>query len=68
MKAKEFRKKLRDMSDEELAVRERDLREDLFRSTFKHGGRQLENTARLCELRQNLARVMTVRHEKRRPQ
>jgi len=68
MKAKEFRKKLREMSDEELAVKERDLREDLFRSNFKHGGRQLENTARLRELRQDIARIMTVRHEKSRQQ
>ena len=64
MKAKEFRQKIREMNDDELMAKERDLREDLFKLTIQHGVRQLDNTARLCELRRDIARVRTVMTEK----
>ena len=59
MKAKELRKKVREMSDEELAAIERDLREDYFKLKFQHGVGQLENTGRLNQVRKDIARVMT---------
>ena len=59
MKAKDLRSKLRDMSVEELAVKERDLREDYFKLKFKHGVGQLENTGRLRQVRKEIARVKT---------
>ena len=61
MKAKELRKKLREMSDEELMAKERDLREDYFKLKFQHGVGQLENTSRLNQVRKDIARVMTAR-------
>jgi large subunit ribosomal protein L29 len=61
MKAKELRKKLREMSEEELMVKERDLREDYFKLKFQHGVGQLENTSRLNQVRKDIARVMTAR-------
>ena len=59
MKAKE----LRDMSPEDLQKKEQDLREDYFKLRFQHGIRQLENPARLAQLRKDIARVQTVLNE-----
>ena len=65
MKAKELRSKLREMSDEELMSKERDLREDHFKMKFQHGICQLENTSRLKQIRKEIARLMTVRNEEK---
>ncbi len=65
MKAKELRKKVREMSDEELNAKERDLREDYFKLKFQHGVGQLENTGRLNQVRRDIARVMTARNAKK---
>lgn len=62
MKAKELRK----MSSEDLANKERDLREDYFKLKFQHGIRRLENPARLKQLRRDIARVRTVLNEQAR--
>lgn len=58
-------KELRDMSDEELIKKERDLAEDRFKLKFQHGIRQLENTAKLSQLRKDIARVKTIINQKR---
>jgi len=65
MKAKELRRKLREMTDEELVAKERDLREDYFKMKLQHGVGQLENTGRLNRIRKEIARVMTVGNEKK---
>ena len=65
MKAKELRKKLGEMSEEELTAKERDLREDYFKMKFQHGVGQLENTSRLNQVRKDIARVMTARNAKK---
>jgi large subunit ribosomal protein L29 len=65
MKAKELRSKLRELTDEELMAKEHDLREDYFKMKFQHGVGQLENTGRLSQIRKEIARVMTVRNEKK---
>ena len=62
MKAKE----LRDMNVEDLKKKEQDLREDYFKLRFQHGIRQLENPARLTQLRKDIARVQTVLNEQAR--
>jgi len=64
MKRQKMCQKFREMSPAELLVKERDLREDLFRLKFKHGVRQLDNTARLNELRREIARLTTIMNEK----
>jgi large subunit ribosomal protein L29 len=66
MKAKELSKKLREMSEEELMAKERDLREDYFKLKFQHGVGQLENTGKLNHLRKDIARVQTTRNAKKR--
>ena len=65
MKVKELRKKIREMSEEELVTKERDLREDYFKLKFQHGVGQLENTGRLNQVRKDIARVLTVRSAKK---
>ena len=61
MKAKD----LRALSDEELTGKEHDLREELFKLSFQHKVRKLENTGKLRQLRKDIARVQTILHEKR---
>ncbi len=61
MKSKELRLKVREMSEQELAVKERELRESLFKLRFQHGVRRLENTATLRTLRRDIARIMTAK-------
>ncbi len=56
MKAKE----LRDLSGDDLLKKDHDLREDYFKLKFQHGIRQLENPARLTQLRKEIARVQTI--------
>jgi len=65
MKAKDLKSKLREMSEEELSVKERDLREDYFKLKFQHGVSQLENTGRLSQVRKDIARVKTARNAKK---
>lgn len=62
MKAKE----LRNMSPEDLAKKERDLREDYFKLKFQHGIRPLENPAHLARIRKDIARVQTIMNEQAR--
>ena len=59
MKASE----LRELSDEQLADRLRELREELFNLRFQYATRQLTNTARIREVRRDIARVLTRQHE-----
>ena len=52
---------LHDASDDELAVKERELTESLFMLRLRHATNQLESPARLRETRRDLARVKTLR-------
>ena len=52
---------LRDATDDELAVKERELTESLFMLRLRHATNQLESPARLRETRRDLARVKTLR-------
>ena len=65
MRVKDLRSKLREMSDEELDAKERDLREDYFKMQFQHGVGQLENTGRLGQVRKDIARVKTARNARK---
>jgi len=68
MKVKELRKKIKEMSDEELAAKENDLREDYFKLKFQHGVGQLENTGRLNQVRKDIARVLTAMNSRKKAQ
>ena len=56
---------LRELAVEELAQKTREARDDLFNARVKHATGQLESTAKLLQLRRDLARIETVLHEKR---
>jgi large subunit ribosomal protein L29 len=62
MKASE----LRELTIDDLAVKEKDIAEELFKLSFQHGIRPLENPAKLSQLKTDIARVKTVASEKRR--
>jgi large subunit ribosomal protein L29 len=62
MKASE----LRELTVEELDIRGRELREELFNLRFQNATNQLDNTARIPLAKKDLARVETVLREKRR--
>ena len=57
-------KELRDLSDQELATREHELREAAFRFRLRRGTNQLESPAALRQARRDLARVLTIQHER----
>ena len=59
MKAKE----LRDLSMDELRVKEVELRQELFNLRFQKATGQLGNTAMIGKIQKNLARVKTVLRE-----
>lgn len=56
MKANE----LRQLSGEELKKKEQGLREEMFKLSFQHTIRKLENPARLRQLKKDIARIQTV--------
>ena len=53
-------KEVRDLSDDELAVKERELKESLFLLRLRHRTNQLESPARLKQTRRDIARIKTV--------
>ncbi len=57
-------RELRELSDEELQRRLADSREELFNLRFQAATGALENTARLKHARRELARTLSVRHER----
>jgi len=60
MKAKE----LREMSVEELNIKLKELKKDLFNLRFQNVTNQLENPMKISECRRNIARVQTIIREK----
>lgn len=55
---------IRELSTSELESKEADLRQELFNLRFQHAANQLENTARLKQVRQEIARVKTILNER----
>ena len=60
-------KSLRDLSDQELEVKERELQEALFRLRLRRGTNQLESPAALIQTRRDIARIKTIQAERRAP-
>ena len=56
--------KVREMSDDELRTRERELQEQLFRLRFQKSLGQLDNALKIRETRRDIARVKTVLRQK----
>ena len=60
--------KLREMSREDLLQEETNLRERLFRLRFQAATGQLESASKVHGVRKDIARILTVLHEKEKPQ
>lgn len=57
-------KELRDRSDEELHTMEANLRYELFTAKFKNHTNRLYDSSELPKKRHDLARVLTILHER----
>ncbi len=57
---------LRDLTAEELQAKLKEVTEELFNLNFQHSRQQLDNTARLGQVRKDLARIKTVLNAKAR--
>ena len=55
---------LRELSDEELVLRVREAKEELFNLRFQMATGQLDNNQRLRTVRHDIARVYTVMRER----
>jgi large subunit ribosomal protein L29 len=55
---------LRELNDEELVVKLREAKEELFRLRFQSATGQLENNSRLKAVRKDIARVYTLMRER----
>lgn len=55
-----------ELADDELVQRLKQSREELFNLRFQHAAGQLENTSRLRQVRQDIARIMTVQSARER--
>ena len=64
MKANKFVEDLRTKSDAELAQELVAAKKELFNLRFQNATNQLDNTARIKEVRRNIARIQTVITEK----
>ena len=60
MQAKELRK----MTPEQLEKKLQELKRELFNLRFQHAINQLENPHKIEEVKRDIARVMTILHEK----
>jgi large subunit ribosomal protein L29 len=60
--------KFRDLGEEELEVKEGDLREEIFRARIQKATGQLDQTGKVRALRKDLARVKTLLVERKRVQ
>ena len=61
MKATDIRKMTPDQLDDELVK----LKKEQFNLRFQRASGQLENTARVREVRRTIARIMTIARQKR---
>ena len=55
---------IKEMSEEELIKKEKELREELGNLSFQHKIRPLEDTSRLKKIRQDIARIATISRQK----
>ena len=66
MKTKEFIEELKSKSVDELNLDLVDAKKELFNLKFQNATNQLDNTARIKDVRRNIARIQTCLTEKSR--
>jgi len=57
-------RELRELSEEELSSKEAELKDQLFKLRFQHSLGQLDNAAKLRNIKKDIARVKTILKEK----
>lgn len=57
---------IRELSPQEIEQKRDELREEMFNLRFQHGIGQLENTAKLKQIKRDIARVETILREKQK--
>ncbi|MBQ9467543.1 MAG: 50S ribosomal protein L29 [Clostridia bacterium] len=55
---------LRNMTPDELNGKLKELKEELFNLRFQHAVHQLDNPHKIEDVKKDIARVMTILHEK----
>ena len=55
---------LKEMTIDELTRKEQDLRKELFNLRFQQATGEIENPMRICAVRKDIARVLTIKTEK----
>jgi len=60
MKSAKYLEGLRDKTSDELSVELVSAKKELFNLRFQNATNQLDNTARIREVRKNIARIQTV--------
>ena len=60
MKSKEYLKKLNEFSPAQLEEELVSAKKELFNLRFQNATNQLSNTARIAEVRKNIARIQTL--------
>lgn len=64
MKTNEFKSMIRGLTSQELEAKIKELKEELFNLRFQLATGQLENTARISQVRKSIARMKTVIRER----
>ena len=55
---------IREMTSEQLGEKLKELKNELFRLRFQNAINQLDNPHKIADVKKDIARVMTVLHEK----
>ena len=55
---------IRELTVEELNLKLKDLKDELFNLRFQHATNQLDNPMKLVSVKKDIARVKTILHEK----
>ena len=55
---------MRQMTVEELNAKLKELKSELFNLRFQHAVNQLDNPHKIADVKKDIARVMTILHEK----
>ena len=66
MKTSAYLKELKDQSVAELQAKLVEAKKELFNLRFQNATNQLDNTARIKEVRKNIARIQTIITQKAR--
>ena len=64
MKSRKYNEELRTQSVDDLSAQLTEAKKELFNLRFQNAVNQLDNTARIKEVRKNIARIQTVMTQK----